>query len=221
MSIKNQLPKNIDRALNLDGSADSIKQYYAEWSKTYDKDVGGNHVAPLHMVRVLQQWLANERPEADISQLTVMDVGCGTGLVGTELAAVGFIQIDGCDLSLDMIQQAAKLGLYRELTADVDIHLDAYPKWNGQYDMVTCCGVFTLGHVRPESLVNMLRFVKPGGLLMATTRMAYYESTDYQQVNDDVQQRGLADLVLHLENAPYTHDSDAHYWLYSRRAEDF
>ncbi|MBT8114210.1 MAG: methyltransferase domain-containing protein [Arenicella sp.] len=214
MSDKPKLPENISQALQLDGSSKAIREYYAKWSETYDSDLQGDHVAPLHMVNVLVRWLAEHRPQSELAKYRVIDVGCGTGLVGAVLKNQGFKIIDGVDLSPEMIDKARGLGIYRELTADVDINLNSHSRWRNQYDIVICCGVFTLGHVRPESLNNMLQFAKPGGLVMTSTRQAYYESTNYQQVSDAAVASGDASLVLHIENAPYTRDSDAHYWLY-------
>jgi len=215
MSKQSKPPKAISQALQLDGSAEAIKDYYRTWSQTYDDDVLGDHIAPWHMVDCLINWLADNRPRQKRADLSVMDVGCGTGLVAKVLLERGFKQIDGVDLSAEMIAQAEQLGLYRELTANVDIN-QKQTQWHQHYDVVTCCGVFTLGHVQPESLLNMLSMAKPGGLLMATTRMAYYQQTDYQQVSDQLQADGLATLVQQYKNAPYTRDSDAHYWLYQR-----
>ncbi|NND81815.1 MAG: class I SAM-dependent methyltransferase [Gammaproteobacteria bacterium] len=214
MSKKTPPPDVISKALDLDGSPEAIRDYYANWAKSYDSDVGGDHVAPLHMTNVLVDWIAKNRPDARVAEYQVMDVGCGTGMVGTELVRQGFKIIDGVDLSAEMIEQCADLKIYRQLTADIDINLDSHSQWAGKYDVVTCCGVFTLGHVHPESLLNMLRFAQPGGLVITTTRDAYYESTDYQRVSDRAVSEGRAQLLLHLENAPYTNDSDAHYWLY-------
>ena len=214
MSKKKPPPKAISQALKLDGSSTAIKEYYAHWAETYDVDLEGDHFAPQHMVKSLVQWLAQHRAQQALDELTVMDIGCGTGMVASALAEQGFKLIDGVDLSPDMIAKAEQLGLYRQLTANVDINQKAHQQGHQQYDVVTCCGVFTLGHVQPESLLNMLCYAKPGGLLIATTRQAYYEQTDYQLVSDRLLGDGVATLEMHIEKAPYTHDSDAHYWLY-------
>jgi predicted TPR repeat methyltransferase len=55
----------------------------------------------------------------------VIDLGCGTGLCGRLLAPVSEA-IDGVDLSAAMLEQARKLGVYRELVqADIVEHLAA------------------------------------------------------------------------------------------------
>ena len=214
MSKKTQPPEFISKALQLDGSAEAIKDYYAQWAETYDADLVGDHISPYHMVKTLVSWLGQNRPQQKLDELSVMDIGCGTGLVARALIEQGFKFIDGVDLSPEMIVKAQQLGIYRELSANVDINRDVHHQWYQQYAVVTCCGVFTLGHVQPESLRTMLRFVEPGGWLIATTRQAYYEQTNYQRVSDQLLEEGVATLQVHIENAPYTHDSGAHYWLY-------
>lgn len=209
-----KVPNHIDKALKLDGKADSIKDYYAVWSRTYDIDLAGDHVAPSHLAKLLQEWLEQNRPDSTNATAKVMDVGCGTGLVGRELHQLGFRSIDGVDLSPDMVEQASKLNMYRTLSADLDINRVPPSHWHGQYDIVTCCGVFTLGHVEPQSLLNMCLFAKPKGLLLATTRTAYYDQTEFQAVHDQAIKSGVVSLLQLVRDAPYTNDSKAHYWLY-------
>ena len=122
MNAKPNAPSHIEKALELDGKVESIKDYYADWSASYDKDLRGDHVAPYHLAVQLQQWLNSNRPDFDHQNASVMDVGCGTGLVGTALSNIGFTKMDGVDLSPHMIEQARRLDLYQELSADVDIN---------------------------------------------------------------------------------------------------
>lgn len=214
MAKEPNVPNHIDKALKLDGKADSIKDYYALWSRTYDQDLAGDHVAPDYLAQQLQHWLRQHRPSLFIPHAAVMDVGCGTGLVGRALHEIGFLTIDGVDLSPEMIEQAAKLKIYRALAADLDINHPPAAHWHNKYDIVTCCGVFTLGHVEPQSLLNMGLFVKPQGLLLATTRTAYYEQSEFQAVHNQAVESGAVSLLQLVKDAPYTNDSKAHYWLY-------
>lgn len=59
------------------------------------------------------------RPALTRRPAQVLDLGCGTGLVGAALAAEG-IELTGVDLSADMLHQAQKRGIYvRLIQADV------------------------------------------------------------------------------------------------------
>ncbi|EKV27387.1 hypothetical protein C882_1889 [Caenispirillum salinarum AK4] len=51
--------------------------------------------------------------EAKVSP--VLDAGCGTGLVGVELATRGFPVVDGLDISPEMLGEARAKGVYRDL----------------------------------------------------------------------------------------------------------
>lgn len=54
------------------------------------------------------------RPALARRPVRVLDLGCGTGLVGAALAGNG-IELSGVDLSAGMLQQAAKRGIYAQL----------------------------------------------------------------------------------------------------------
>jgi len=152
-------------------------------------------------------------PAPDVS---VLDVGCGTGLVGQELAATGYRTIDGIDLSPEMIEIARSRNVYRSLTAGVDITQAMPAGFRRIADIVTVAGVFTVGHVPPEALPNVLEMARPGGFLIVSVRDAYYDTTNFQQVSDDMIAAGGATLVHWLDDAPYTMDSTAHYGVYQR-----
>lgn len=208
--------ENVGHALSLDGSPEAIKEYYAKWAQTYDADLVNKHHAPKVMADLIVEQCAELYPDKSLADISVLDVGCGTGMLGVLLRQAGLVHIDGNDLSEDMIEKAQASGAYRELSANIDINLDSHIRWNGQYDLVTCVGVFTLGHVIPESLLNMIRFAKPGGLVVTSTRLAYYEQTHIQQVHDQAEADGVATLVHSLKDAPYTEDSNGHFWVFQR-----
>ena len=210
--------ENIGHALSLDGSPEALKEYYAKWAQTYDADLVDKHHAPQVMADLVMWQLRELYPDKCLADFNVLDVGCGTGMLGVLLKQAGFVQLDGNDLSAEMIEKAQHSGAYRQLTANIDVNLDTHVQWNGHYDLVTCVGVFTLGHVMPESLINMIRFAKPGGLIVTSTRLAYYEQTHIQQVHDQLEADGLATLIHSLKDAPYTNDSNGHFWVFQRIA---
>lgn len=208
--------KPIHDALSLDGDPETVKAFYANWANSYDKDVATNYRGTREIVDVLDAYLNNNPNDSfkDRAQLKVADVGCGTGLVGEVLRNAGFCTIDGMDLSPEMVAEAEKLDIYRSLFADVNINDTPRSQWKHAYDITISCGVFTLGHVAPAALYSMIALTRPGGLVVTSTRLKYYNATDYQAVSDEVQSRSLAELVYSATNRPYTDDDDAHYWVY-------
>jgi 2-polyprenyl-3-methyl-5-hydroxy-6-metoxy-1,4-benzoquinol methylase len=206
----------VEEALNLDSDPDSIKAYYAKWAESYDQDLEGYYTAPRMIVGILMEYLESGRSglppvKAD---LVLADAGCGTGLVGQVLYKAGFRNIDGMDISSDMVDKARELDVYRSLYGDVDITQPLRSEWIDAYHVVLCCGVFTLGHVPPTALHRLIEMARTPGVVITSTRTAYYDTTDYQKVSDDFISSGRVELVKELRDAPYTADGNAHYWVY-------
>lgn len=44
---------------------------------------------------------------------SILDLGCGTGAAGVRLQNLGYKNIDGADLSSEMLKEAEKKGVYR------------------------------------------------------------------------------------------------------------
>lgn len=90
-----------------------------------------------------------------------LDLGCGTGLCGPLLKA--FVeQIDGVDLSAQMLVQAQKLGLYRQLVAaDITEHLQGT---GTRYELVAAADVFTYIGDLDRVFGAVQRVLLPGGL---------------------------------------------------------
>lgn len=208
--------ESMNHAMSLDGDADTLAKFYDGWAADYDEDIKADYLSPAMMVRTLREAIASNDALAWASEssVSVVDAGCGTGLTGVALAKAGYTTIDGVDLSAEMIAQATKTGVYRTLESEFDL-LQAPPeRWRSAYDLVTIAGVFTVGHIPPDALVNVAAMARPGGLVIVSTRAAYYDSTNFGQVSDDLQAHGKLDLVHKITDGPYTMDSTAHYWAY-------
>ena len=70
----------------------------------------------------------------------VMDIGCGTGLVGEALVKYGYTNFDGADFSPGMLQVARQRNIYQQL-----IQADLTQKTNiadASYIAVICAGIF-------------------------------------------------------------------------------
>ena len=101
---------------------------------------------------------------------SVLEVGCGAGLLAVALASRGF-QVDAADASPGMVQatqqRAREHGLDGVLHARVaDVHhLDAP---TGRYRLVVALGVVPWLHAPPAAVREMTRVLEAGGHLIVT-----------------------------------------------------
>jgi 2-polyprenyl-3-methyl-5-hydroxy-6-metoxy-1,4-benzoquinol methylase len=208
----------IKGALNLDGDPAHVKAYYEKWAVSYDRDVDSEaYTADKIMLDCCQRTPVHNSLRIDPRNLglSIHDAGCGTGLVGEVFHAAGYRNISGSDLSGAMLGQARKRQIYSDLTSGVDLTQSVREQWKNAFDMVLCCGVFTSGHVPPDTLLRLFEMTVNGGLVIVSTRTAYYEEMHYQDISDSAIAQGKAALLLNLRDAPYTKDGNAHYWVYA------
>ena len=197
----------IDAALHLDGDPQNVKQFYEDWAKNYNLDTtSSDYIGPAISAKLLSQYLS-----AKDSKL--LDAGCGTGLVGIELKALGYDRVDGFDLSDSMAEQAIATGAYQQVLGGIDMMRAAEDYADANYAAILSVGVFTLGHVPPEALIVLLQLASPGGFLLISTRTHYYDQTNFQLVMDDLVDSGQLELLQVIRDAPYNNDGDGHYWV--------
>ncbi|KAL4982007.1 S-adenosyl-L-methionine-dependent methyltransferase [Aspergillus falconensis] len=167
---------------------------YDHWASSYNKDLADasqNYVAPILTAQTAVQMINNAK-----APVNVLDAGCGTGLVGQALSNLkdGAITVDGADLSLPMLKVAEETGVYRTLT-QVDL-TQPIDKSDGSYDVVTCCGTFTRGHVGPDpALREFVRLVKPGGFVVATVLHEIWLEWGFGTETEKLEKEGLASVV--------------------------
>ncbi|WP_328302684.1 class I SAM-dependent DNA methyltransferase [Actinomycetospora sp. NBC_00405] len=177
----------LERAYGLRGP-DDAREFYDEWAAEYDADLADDtqgYVAPELAAETLVRVAG--------TGVTVLDAGCGTGLVGAALAQRGIDVIDGVDVSPGMLERARATGAYRSLEpADLTRPL---PTPADAYDAVVCVGTLTHGHVGPEALAEFVRLTRPGGSVVATVLDDVWESGGYRAETDRLVDAGVAELV--------------------------
>ena len=197
----------IDAALRLDGNPEKVKEFYEDWAENYNIDTtSSDYTGPVIASNLLQQH------QSDTS-IRVLDAGCGTGLVGIELVTLGYMEVDGFDLSEAMAKQAIDTGAYQQVLGEIDMMRATEHYTASSYDAILSIGVFTLGHVPSEALEVLLQLTKVGGVLVISTRTHYYDDTNFQQVVDRLLTNGQIEILQNLIDAPYNNDGDAHYWV--------
>ncbi|KAL7933601.1 S-adenosyl-L-methionine-dependent methyltransferase [Trichoderma chlorosporum] len=173
------------------GSVQDCMSIYDKWAATYNDEVGDKaqeYVAPDIVAQVAL------RSSSNLAQYSILDAGCGTGLVGQALAHVGAKSIDGLDLSPAMLRVAQKTGVYQGLyQADLTQRV---PKPDGVYDLVTCVGTFTNGHVGPNpALREFVRLAKKEGTVIATILQEFWETAKFKVEVEQMAAENLVEVV--------------------------
>jgi len=139
-------------------TAQDAQEVYDEWSSTYDDEVVENgYATPARCAAILAEHL-------NPPTLPILDFGCGTGLSGTALAALGFTTVDGIDLSAGMLETAKKRNVYRNL---MHVPADApIPVSPGDYAAIAAVGVITTGAAPAALLDTLLALLAPGGFIV-------------------------------------------------------
>lgn len=170
-----------------------MKAIYDDWAATYDKELADStqdYIAPAVASAYVSKILGGGEINENIE---ILDAGCGTGLVGVELAKRGARKIDGIDLSPGMLKVAQPLGVYRTLEP-VDLS-QPVARENGSYDVVVCVGTMTQGHVGPEALDEFVRILKKGGFVVATILGSIWETEGYEARVKKLVAEGKANFV--------------------------
>ncbi|KAK8763711.1 hypothetical protein V5799_033679 [Amblyomma americanum] len=91
-----------------DRSPEETKAIYNNWASNYEEDMAlQKYKAPNIMAHFINQELQVKK------DAVIIDVGCGTGLLGVELKNLGYSYIDGLDYSDGMMAEAIKKNIYR------------------------------------------------------------------------------------------------------------
>lgn len=123
----------------------------------------------LHMVKGLRYTLPYEMAAMIVEryptrQLNVLDLGCGTGLLGLHLGRIEGALI-GVDLTVKMVDLAARHKVYdRFHTVNLLDALRETPE--AQYDVISAADVFPYVGALDQAIPNAFRVLKAGGYLM-------------------------------------------------------
>jgi predicted TPR repeat methyltransferase len=109
----------------------------------------------------LRAAVARHWPSQPPNDLDVLDLGCGTGLVGKQFRDVTR-RLTGVDLSPEMLAEAQRSGVYDRLIGDDVVHFMATD--DGQYDVILAADLFIyIGDLGELFAVAAAR-LRPGGL---------------------------------------------------------
>ncbi len=194
----------VDEAYRIEDEA-SMVDFYRKWAEDYDRQMLQvlQYVSPTEIARLLAAHLPDRDSE-------IFDVGCGTGLTCSYLATAGYGNLDGIDLSPDMVRVAAERGIYRELiVGDLNQPLE---RDDASYDGVVSSGTFTHGHVGPEPLGELFRILRPGGILACTVHQDLWQSMGFATRFEQLSRDGSAECLVQ-EPGRYFADREPEGWF--------
>ena len=190
-------------AYSVETPDDSI-QLYKAWAATYDDDfiAATGYVGYLNAARFFLEQA--ERPDGP-----VLDVGCGTGVVGTALRDGGIAVVDGIDISAAMLDQARNkkaqdgtLAYTRLIQADLT---ETIAIESNTYAGIVSAGTFTHGHLGPESLDELWRVAAPGAVCSIAINAAHFDSEGFSsKIADDVKRSIVTEPDINIADT-YTH----------------
>ncbi|KAJ7371940.1 Methyltransferase domain [Desmophyllum pertusum] len=161
--------------LNATSSDEYVKGIYDEWAENYDKVTGeAGYVAYKTCTPIFDQVL-RETFNNDPTKLRILDAGAGTGIVAKVLLDLGYTNMDALDISQKMLDEAEK------------------------YDALICVGTLTVGHVKPVALDEIVRVVKPGGIIGFTLRKDVYNETIQHDIYKETTKFGYREKMDELE----------------------
>lgn len=203
---------SLNTAYALETPQDSV-QLYADWAGSYDSDFAqvSDYILPEQVARHFVN-IGGFGP--------VLDVGAGTGLCGAALRARGIGQIDGTDISAEMLKIAAAKDIYR--ATRVENIFDGLALPDGPYQGAVSSGTFTNGHVGPEGLDHVIAAVRPQGWVVVSVNAKHYNAAGFSDkltlLESVFCDHSTTEVAIYGPGATGPHASDTALLLAFRRA---
>jgi predicted TPR repeat methyltransferase len=189
-----------------------LEALYDAWAADYDQDLRDfGYTYPALVAGLVARHVR------DLS-VPVLDAGVGTGIIGEMLYALGYEQLVGIDLSDGMLAVAQSKGVYAELSNQTLGEPLAFA--DGRFGAVVSAGVLTVGHAPPDSLDELVRLTRPGGLVVFTLTTPVYEEGGFKDKLAALaaagrwRRRELTRPWLALPKAPAEHSHTSRGYVY-------
>lgn len=199
---------DLDKAYSVKTPEDS-RRLYAEWASTYNETFikANDYVYPRTIAQKFDELISKSEIQ------TVVDIGCGTGAVGSYLANLRpNLKITGFDISPEMLAEAANLKridgspVYNDLI-EVDLTAELPKK---SFDAMISAGTFTHGHLGPQTLTPLIQLVRVNGWFAIGINAQHFELRGFGAVLRETQDLGVISAVRFFEEQVYG-PSSPHY----------
>jgi len=143
------------------------EKVYDKWASKYDEIIDENILSTnKHAADTLSKHFHNKE------NVNIVDIPCGTGLTGKSLVDVGFVLIDGYDISQGMIDVAKEKGIYRNLNVGCITDTQTLGCKENCYDGIAAVGGISNGHINlKDALKEFSRVLKPNGVMVFTVHL--------------------------------------------------
>lgn len=177
-----------DAAYSLETN-EQTQEHYKSWAETYDREVAedNRYAQPERVASLLKKLQPNH-------DCHILDAGCGSGLSGFAINQAGYTKIDGCDFSPEMLKKCLEKECYDHLF-EGNLNCGQPDISDASYDVVTCVGVFSFGHVFPDACDDLLRILRPGGLLIIAVNQPYWEQGELAYKIDSLESQDKIRVV--------------------------
>ncbi len=193
----------LDRIYALEDRGD-VRTFYDEAAGDYDEILLAQVGYVSHTV--CAHAIASYLPDRDAA---LIDLGCGTGLAGKALAALGYTHIDGVDFSLGMLAVAKDRNCYTKLShADLNAGADIREQ---SYAAAVSVGVFGQ-HVLPTALDEAIRMVASGGVVCFSVNERAFDDYGFRDKVGALGAEGRA-TCLSLTREPYHRNENIDGWV--------
>ena len=135
-----------------------IEQLYHRFASFHEANMCNElgYIGPEHLAATIEEVIGDRR------ELSVLDLGCGTGLAGSRLKCRS-AHLVGIDLSAEMIQQARERDIYDRL--EVPEVTDWLNRTQESFDLIVACDTFIyFGDLR-QVIAPALQLLKPKGVI--------------------------------------------------------
>lgn len=198
-------PSGLQSAYALESADDSLALYH-RWADRYEHDMT-ERLGYCYPLQVALRYAEM----ANVDDGPIVDVGCGTGLVGEALSAIGSWPIDGLDISEAMLAMASRKGCYRHLyPVDLTEELNnREAPWGG----LVSAGTFTHGHLGPDAVPPLLQHLSAGALCCIGVNSEHYAEKGFadmfrqQQARQVITEPELVRVPI-FRNTEHDHSKD-------------
>lgn len=179
------------------------KDLYKKWASTYDQTFADDrgYDYPQHIAEVFRGY-------STPTDMPILDIGSGTGLVAAALLKSEDLEIDAIDISPEMLKQSRGKNLYRHyIEADLSqtLSLD-----DDVYGGLVSAGTFTHGHVGPQALHELLRVAKVNALFCLGVNAKAFDQYGFGSAFAALQAEGLISPLEFVKANYYKNAEDEH-----------